>query len=71
MPHLIESEHPSCAHLIREYLDCTANSTLYTKVSQGGCTALKYRLDDCFKAEKRVKVLAGAAKAKVRRLLPR
>lgn len=65
MPHLIESEHPTCALLIREYLSCTKDTPFLTYIAQGGCTGLKYELDRCFKAEKRVNVVAGIAKAKV------
>ena len=66
MPALIESEHPACAALIREYKACSAEASLLSKVLFSTCTALKYRLDECFRQEKIARTKRNIAHGKVR-----
>ena len=66
MPALIESEHPSCAHLIAAYKHCSASKSLLSKIFFSECTTLKYQLDACFREEKLVRTQHNIAKGKVR-----
>lgn len=65
MPALIESEHPRCAHLIREYLQCSQTASLFSKVFSGECTSAKYKLDACFREEKVERTKRNLVKAQV------
>ena len=65
MPALIESEHPSCAHLIAAYKHCSASKSLLSKIFFSECTTLKYQLDACFREEKLVRTQHNIAKGKV------
>lgn len=66
MPALIESEHPRCAHLIREYLHCSRTASLLSKVFSGECTSVKYQLDACFRDEKVERTKRNIVKAQAR-----
>ena len=65
MPALIESEHPACAHLIRQYLSCSKTAPLLCKIFYGQCTTEKYQLDACFREEKAVRTKKNIQKSKV------
>jgi COX assembly mitochondrial protein 2 len=65
MPALIESEHPACAALIKEYLHCSGTASLLSKIIFSECTALKYKLDACFRQEKLERTKRNIKRGKV------
>jgi COX assembly protein 2 len=66
MPALIESEHPACAALIRDYKHCSKTASLLSKIIFTECTTLKYRLDACFRQEKVDRTKRNIKRGKVR-----
>ena len=65
MPALIESEHPKCAHLIRDYVQCHSTQSTVSKIMFDACGGMRAKLDLCFKEEKRIRCINGKAKAVV------